>query len=84
MLTESGEQIGSPPRVWGQRAAGSKQITRTRFTPTCVGTTVLYFSGARVGAVHPHVCGDNAQNGHNDGLHDGSPPRVWGQQQWAV
>ncbi len=31
--------VGSPPRVWGIRAAYMWSIARYRFTPTCVGNT---------------------------------------------
>ena len=33
--------FGSPPRAWGQCAAGNRQPSRSRFTPTGVGTMLL-------------------------------------------
>ena len=33
---------GSPPRAWGQPALRDRFRFRSRFTPTCVGTTVTH------------------------------------------
>ena len=38
-------QIGSPPRAWGQLAAGRMRARDGRFTPTCVGTTLHSLAG---------------------------------------
>ncbi len=50
---------GSPPRAWGQRLHGAFAAPGERFTPTCVGTTIGPNADGQVGAVHPHVRGDN-------------------------
>ena len=52
-------QHGSPPRVWGQPATGTKGTSIFRFTPTGVGTTVAGIIVTTWPAVHPHGCGDN-------------------------
>ncbi len=70
---------GSPPRVWGQPRRIVLRGLRSRFTPTCVGTTKTC-SCDRVGrSVHPHVCGDNVSASIVQFVVIGSPPRVWGQ-----
>ena len=53
--------IGTPPRVWGKRQSPSPQQLPARYTPTCVGKTLLYRQFAVPIAVHPHVCGENGQ-----------------------
>ena len=81
VLTNVGQQYGSPPRAWGQRSGPAvRELTgtvhphvrgdnslgckpcsrRPRFTPTCVGTTNSDLSSSAASA--------------------GSPPRAWGQQ----
>ncbi len=71
---------GSPPRAWGQRRLGSAWQRRCRFTPTCVGTTTTQLRPLRVGAVHPHVRGDNEASFIRRRRKSGSPPRACGQQ----
>jgi hypothetical protein len=73
------ENCGSPPRAWGQLFESRRPVCRSRFTPTCVGTTATTRTASAAVPVHPHVRGDNPtlQYGH---VHDfGSPPRAWGQ-----
>ena len=70
---------GSPPRVWGQPSSRVRTHVYLRFTPTRVGTTSAYADTRRRIAVHPHACGDNANNIPQQTQPDGSPPRVWGQ-----
>ena len=69
---------GSPPRAWG-RPRGSRQATASpRFTPTCVGKTILDQERFYILAVHPHVRGEDC-NSNVELLGDcGSPPRAWG------
>ena len=37
---------GSPPRAWGQLVVGSGDPDHRRFTPTCVGTTLIIADAA--------------------------------------
>ncbi len=55
----SNPKCGSPPRAWGQRSPSYPAAVRTRFTPTCVGTTPQRVITPAASAVHPHVRGDN-------------------------
>ena len=71
---------GSPPRAWGRRGPRSCGTGRTRFTPTCVGTTPLPPSGPRSVPVHPHVRGDDWCGRCPVGVCVGSPPRAWGRR----
>ena len=71
--------VGSPPRVWGQRAGYQWGSRNRRFTPTCVGTTIAVPHRDPSAAVHPHVCGDNIALSSVMTVMTGSPPRVWGQ-----
>ncbi len=75
------ENGGSPPRVWGQPNETADIDVLLRFTPTCVGTTSTPPHRSLPGSVHPHVCGDNANERHTVYAMLGSPPRVWGQLQ---
>ena len=52
-----------------------------RFTPTCVGTTVLLLAREAIALVHPHVRGDNLRRQLAATQARGSPPRAWGQHQ---
>jgi len=70
--------LGSPPRVWGRRAASTFLRSRQRFTPTRVGTTSAYRWLTISTAVHPHACGDDESGDDCHLSDDGSPPRVWG------
>ena len=72
--------VGSPPRVWGQRALEEMFARYERFTPTRVGTTPSRRTGAAASPVHPHACGDNVSFPHIAQRFYGSPPRVWGQR----
>ena len=72
-------QIGSPPRVWGQRQTVPAKRDGGRFTPTCVGTTPSVLIICCHFSVHPHVCGDNNHSRRLSIAPPGSPPRVWGQ-----
>ena len=72
-------EYGSPPRAWGQRAAGRCRRGKRRFTPTRVGTTCSSWCCPRWLTVHPHARGDNLSGGDYTEESDGSPPRAWGQ-----
>ena len=52
-----GEIVGSPPRAWGRHPVGQGNDADGRFTPTCVGQTVVLFGKTIASAVHPHVRG---------------------------
>ena len=74
------EQIGSPPRAWGQRGPCPQTWPAPRFTPTCVGTTSRGQRSRHSSAVHPHVRGDNTAIAPSASTGSGSPPRAWGQR----
>src|ERR1019366_8456811 len=69
----------SPPRAWGQRKIVPPTFCRSRFTPTCVGTTCMQAPAQAVHTVHPHVRGDNCSVTTISSGRAGSPPRAWGQ-----
>ena len=69
---------GSPPRVWGILHFSYLNRTRSRFTPTCVGNTLIASTSLLLDSVHPHVCGEYDTNALAEGDVAGSPPRVWG------
>ena len=69
---------GSPPRAWGIRSRRGRVVSRTRFTPTCVGNTPgQSHTRARL-AVHPHVRGEYTGFRGFCMTLSGSPPRAWG------
>ena len=70
---------GSPPRAWGQSAAGGAELRRERFTPTGVGTMERGAVYRPDRAVHPHGRGDNVRSRVITRDVIGSPPRAWGQ-----
>ena len=51
---------GSPPRAWGILHSSHFHATRHRFTPTCVGNTVINSAILSTISVHPHVRGEYA------------------------
>ena len=69
---------GSPPRVWGRLLAPGHDRSRSRFTPTRVGTTTGVADPEPAGTVHPHACGDDIRVRRVERHPAGSPPRVWG------
>ena len=69
---------GTPPRVWGLRRRQRTRAQPLRYTPTRVGTSnrsVLFRWSL---PVHPHACGDFADNASAITDIGGTPPRVWG------
>ena len=52
---------GSPPRAWGQLKARRGICRVVRFTPTGVGTILIFLCVLNGASVHPHGRGDNAQ-----------------------
>ena len=69
---------GSPPRAWGRPAGARVLLGASRFTPTCVGTTMRAAGTSARWPVHPHVRGDDAGGPEVFPWHHGSPPRAWG------
>ena len=72
---------GSPPRVWGKLCPSAVICAAWRFTPTCVGKTILAFCAGSHPVVHPHVCGENFGSVLKRTGCVGSPPRVWGKHE---
>ena len=70
---------GSPPRVWGQLSDSVYGWSMVRFTPTCVGTTIVLSTNGYTVTVHPHVCGDNPTPIASISSTSWFTPRVWGQ-----
>ncbi len=70
--------FGSSPRVWGKRPRYPKRRGFHRFIPTGVGKTGVGAAEDEQPAVHPHGCGENANDKLHSAVGDGSSPRVWG------
>ena len=77
-MTGWSSEVGSPPRVWGPRTHRRAPLHQPRFTPTRVGTTLPGVDLTLGEEVHPHACGDHADDNDYRCLASGSPPRVWG------
>ena len=73
-----GVAFGSSPRVWGAPLPNRISIYQVRLIPTCVGSTSCSPRFTRMGAAHPHVCGEHSARKDNKDLGGGSSPRVWG------
>ena len=71
-------ECGSPPRLWGPRAAAKQLRPDRRFTPTPVGTSHRNGIRRQPDAVHPHACGDLWTSEGTEVPSTGSPPRLWG------
>ena len=69
---------GSSPRVRGTRVHGRAQAGARRFIPACAGNSGGFKHTARVGSVHPRVCGELAIVGRLRHAVRGSSPRVRG------
>ncbi len=69
---------GSPPHAWGPRLRLVSVRPRSRFTPTCVGTTNRRSGPRGYWPVHPHMRGDHFQDAPKLAAHRGSPPHAWG------
>jgi len=78
MQAEAEEGDGSPPHAWGHYRYHVRYGSRERFTPTRVGTLVMYGSrGSRL-QVHPHTRGDIISSPTPGTTYYGSPPHAWG------
>ena len=53
---------GSSPRLWGTQYLKNKEPSQTRFIPTLVGNTLIYFRLGFIVSVHPHACGEHSSN----------------------
>ena len=73
------QQIGSSPRVWGQDAKYSVCCPSVRIIPTRVGTSKHTITLVNGNKDHPHACGDKELFKGDENYHEGSSPRVWGQ-----
>ena len=71
---------GSPPRAWGRPLPSGARYFVVRFTPTCVGTTLLRRPKPWLRPVHPHVRGDDFSVYASASAVSGSPPRAWGRR----
>ena len=75
---ENLHSYGSPPHVWGRPMGFLLPSALCRFTPTCVGKTTAPRYAKTGGAVHPHMCGEDAPMIWALMPLAGSPPHVWG------
>ena len=74
-----GYGYGSPPRAWGQCRDMRHMRSLARFTPTGVGTMLVWLVWSLFPPVHPHGRGDNSRVRSASAPPLGSPPRAWGQ-----
>ena len=70
---------GSSPRVWGQVCKKLNITVENRIIPTRMGTRELLLRGSEVLKDHPHAYGDKYAALYKVETHEGSSPRVWGQ-----
>ena len=78
-LASAASASGSPPRAWGQSVLAFVRLPMTRFTPTGVGTILIFLLSLSGNSVHPHGRGDNLPFQPVPDVARGSPPRAWGQ-----
>ena len=69
---------GSSPRLWGTPLWLVTPRNCSRFIPTPVGNTPRRPQGPGDLPVHPHACGEHSKNNIQDGISNGSSPRLWG------
>ena len=69
---------GSSPRVWGTPSIRRWLAGGCRFIPTGVGNASFEGVFDRIGAVHPHGCGERPCAQGRPPPPGGSSPRVWG------
>jgi len=70
--------IGSPPHAWGVLRQDGERHHQSRFTPTCVGSTLLLTGWFYYYTVHPHMRGEYPMIDLWDHVNPGSPPHAWG------
>ena len=69
---------GSSPRMWGTLQRKSSASPEHRFIPTHVGNTMLIPTLMDLEPVHPHACGEHANETRTTRVAPGSSPRMWG------
>ena len=69
---------GSPPHAWGRPVGVQYRCRRFRFTPTCVGKTLVDAEVLTWRAVHPHMRGEDFTSMILSIDWRGSPPHAWG------
>ncbi len=77
----NGERVavdGSPPPAWGIRGQPAPRRAGRRFTPTCVGNTVVVDQEHRRRLVHPHLRGEYAHPAAHVGVIDRFTPTCVG------
>ena len=52
---------GSSPRMWGTLNEKMQKVFDSRFIPTHVGNTTLYYHAIAIPSVHPHACGEHVR-----------------------
>ena len=70
--------------MWGQVIFGRQLQGNHRIIPTRVGTRVLRKKMVLSLEDHPHACGDKLASHIFLFVHQGSSPRVWGQDDFSV
>ncbi len=71
-------RIGSPPPAWGIPTVSQALWCSHRFTPTCVGNTIIIIIKYYNYTVHPHLRGEYQARRHDRAGQLGSPPPAWG------
>ena len=71
---------GTPPRAWGKQRAAAISKPLLRYTPTCVGKTIVRIGVGPILKVHPHVRGENRRHLAIPQTAIGTPPRAWGKR----
>jgi len=71
---------GTPPHAWGKRLAASAGAEMNRYTPTCVGKTLIIAASTLKRKVHPHMRGENVPQPYLQAIKAGTPPHAWGKQ----
>ncbi len=73
-----GQATGSPPPAWGILDVVGLGHAPARFTPTCVGNTLVCRSQSGGRTVHPHLRGEYGLRQSRPRTPIGSPPPAWG------
>ena len=74
----------TPPRAWGRRYYGGKEVPVHRNTPTCVGKTPCHTSEPSAPQKHPHVRGEDKKSPFTEPSKVETPPRAWGRPRQAA
>ncbi|AFD28172.1 hypothetical protein DGo_PE0028 (plasmid) [Deinococcus gobiensis I-0] len=76
----AGGMTGPSPRLWGTRRAARVAAGLPRSIPTPVGNTRPTCADPPGRTVHPHACGEHAQELLVQAVRNGPSPRLWGTQ----